>query len=112
MKLKDSYNEIMAEKIAEVALLRTGLVNNIQPSLEPQFDMIAYQKDSPNQIIFIEVKQVKSSKEEIEKAYRSFRNELVHFKEKDKTSVLLFLIDAEKESGYFVIFDERHNENL
>lgn len=110
MKLGDSYNEIIAEKVVELALTRTGLVDvEKNNDLESDIDLIARSKSNPDEYFLIEVKQTKNSLGEIKKLYSNVMDSL---KRNLEHPYILFFINPDSQTGYFEVLSFRNSNEI
>jgi hypothetical protein len=109
MKLQDSYNEIIAEQIAQVYLSRTGLVT-VSKTLDFEADLIASRKDKPEERIIVEVKATTVDENQIPVKYK---DTISKFERKmNLQPSLIFFINSEKKTGYFQIFSSKNQKKL
>lgn len=99
MKHQNRKETEVAEKIAEVALLRTGLVS-IEQSHKSNIDLIIRSKADPDKTILVEVKNYTS---------RMGREQIMMYcSQFPDSTIFLFFINTSDETGYFEIVD--HNK--
>lgn len=108
MKLQDSYNEIIAEQLAQVYLSRTGLVV-IQKSLDTNADMIAFRKGRSEEFLMVEVRVINVGKDEIP---LKFHDTIFKIEKSFPTSSIIFFINTEKQTGYFQLFSRKNEKKL
>ncbi len=109
MKLQDSYNEIIAEQLAQVYLSRTGMVI-VQKSLDIRADLIALRKDKPEEYLLVEVKATDINENEIPAKFGDImlRNE----RAASGNPSIIFFINTEKQTGYFQLFSTKNEKKL
>jgi len=99
--IKKHLRHFRAEKIAEIALLRCGLLD-IQKVEKGDFDFIASDKEKSEKIIGVEVKETEVTKSAIQKLIPSLSKK---FKDSE-IPVLVFFIDADSEKGVFAFLNQ------
>lgn len=94
--IKKHLKHFRAEQIAEITLLRSGLFN-VEKGAKNDFDFIIADKDKPEKIIAVEVKEMINTKSEIQKALQTLSKKY----KGSEIPILAFFIDATNEKGVF-----------
>lgn len=109
MKLQDSYNEIIAEQLAQVYLSRTGLVV-VQKSLDISADLIALRKDKPEEHLLVEAKATNIGEAEIPVKFKDIIQRNTTGTSQNPS--IIFFINTERQTGYFQIFSPKNERKL
>lgn len=109
MKFQDNYEGKIAEQLAEVSLMRTGLVS-VQKSMSQDCDLIAFRKDKPEEPILVEVKATTASENEILSKFEGLIRKLDA--NPSKHPYLIFFVNSEEQTGYFFLATSKNQRKL
>lgn len=113
MRLENTENTI-AEQIAKLALMRTGLVTlQEERSGTMTCDFVVYNQEQPHKKLYVEVKQINESnleKNQVQEKYQSYINSLAE--KSVPNTYIAFFIEGATEKGWFEIFDRGQAKGL
>jgi hypothetical protein len=109
MRLQSSFDAVVAEKIVELVLLRTGLVSIIKDSSNGS-DLSIHQIEDNKNKISVKVIVTNKKPEEILKEHKSLISDLS--KISNHKPHIIFFINAQSQSGYFTILSNLNERKL
>lgn len=100
----------MAEQIAEIVLMRTGLVSIAKPSPKEDlgYDLLVIDKRDTSKVIAVEVKERKVTEADAKKLLRQIKTS----SNRSNVPKIILLIDSDKQGGFYSILNVEGQDEI